>query len=123
MKIPVHNVVEEPGGKSRFVSGELELAPVADVSPGGVFNAVGLGDAGVGIVVFDAGFECGFHNTPAPTWMFLTSGRIEIEVSDGDAREFKAGDIVHFSDAAGQGHRSKVLGDEEVIAATAGFNP
>lgn len=123
MKVAVHNVVEEDGGKSRFTSGELELAPVEGVSPGGVFNAAGLGDAGVGLVVFDAGFSCGFHNTPAPTWMFMMTGRMEIEVSDGDAREFKAGDLIHFSDAAGQGHRSKVLGDDDVIVATAGFNP
>jgi hypothetical protein len=46
---------------------------------------------------------------------------MELEVSDGDTRMLEPGDIVRFEDGDGQGHRSRVVGDEEFVAATAGY--
>lgn len=122
MKKAVQYVVED-GESTRFREGEIELAPVEGVSPGGIFHAAALGDAAVGVVVFEAGFSCEFHHTPAPTWMLVMSGEMEVEVSDDETRVLRAGDLVHLSDAQGRGHRSRVLGDQEVIVATAGFTP
>ena len=48
-------------------------------------------------------------------------GELDLELSHGVTQRLSPGDIVHFSDSDGQGHRSTVLGDEEVIVATAGF--
>lgn len=109
------------GGSSHFERGELQFVPVEGISPGGVFALSGLGTRDTGIVRFEPGFTCEFHNSPTPTWMLFMQGRMEIEVSDGVTQVFGPGDAIEFHDAAGQGHRSKVVGDTPVIAATAGF--
>lgn len=108
-------------GSSRFDSGELQFVPVEDVAPGGTFAVSGLGARESGIVRFDPGFRCGFHNSPTATWMLFMQGSMEIEVSDGVTRTFGPGDAIEFHDATGQGHRSRVIGDTPVVAATAGF--
>jgi uncharacterized cupin superfamily protein len=53
--------------------------------------------------------------------MFIMHGEMELEVSDGVKQRLSPGDIVHFSDSDGEGHRSTVIGDDEVVVATAGF--
>ncbi len=120
MKKQVFGVVSD-GEKSQFEQREIELDLVEGVAPGGVFNAAGIGESGVALVTFDPGFACDFHNTEVPTWMFIMHGQMELELSDGVTQRLSPGDIVHFSDSDGQGHKSTVLGDEEVIVATAGY--
>jgi len=122
MKKTAHHVVSD-GEKTRWQDREIELGAVEGVAPGGVFNAAGLGEGSVALATFAPDFSCDFHNTEAPTWMFILQGRMEIELSDGETRTVGGGDIVHFSDAEGQGHRSRVVGDDEVIVATAGYAP
>jgi uncharacterized cupin superfamily protein len=120
MKKQVFGIVSD-GDKSRLEHREIEFGEVEGVAPGGVFNAAGLGDSAVALVTFDPGFACDFHNTEVPTWMFIMHGQMDLELSDGVTQRLRPGDIVHFSDSDGQGHKSTVLGDEEVIVATAGF--
>lgn len=108
-------------GSSRLESEELIFVPVVDVSPGGTFEVSGLGTRDAGIVRFEPGFSCDFHNSPAPTWMLFMTGSMEIEVSGGITRTFGPGDAIEFHDATGQGHRSRVVGTTPVVAATAGF--
>ena len=122
MKKVAHQVFSD-GTKSRFEPREIELVAVEDVAPGGVFYAGGLGEGAVALARFEAGFDCGFHNTETPTWMFIMSGQMELGVSDGDSRTLEPGDIVYFTDSDGEGHRSRVLGDQDVIVATAGYIP
>jgi quercetin dioxygenase-like cupin family protein len=120
MKKTAHHIVSD-GQKTRFESREVEFAPVEGVAPGGVFNAAALGESSVALVTFDPGFRCEFHNTDPPSWMFVMQGRIELELSDDVSRTLGPGDIVYFEDTDGQGHRSRVIGDEQVIVATAGY--
>ena len=108
-------------GTSRFESGELDFAPVEGVAPGGTFAVAGLGTRDSGIVMFEPGFSCDFHNSPAATWMLFMAGSMEIEVSGGVTRTFGPGDAIEFHDATGRGHRSRVVGTTPVVAATAGF--
>jgi hypothetical protein len=121
MKKPYKVVVAGDDGKTRLEEDELELVTVDGVTPGGVFDAVGLGASDVAIVCFAPGFEAGFHLTPDPTWMFVMSGRIAVGLSDDVWFELGPGDIVRATDTSGEGHRSRVLGDEAVLMATAGF--
>jgi hypothetical protein len=121
MKKQFKVVVAGDDGKTRLQEDELELVTVEGVTPGGVFDAVALGASDVAIVHFAAGFEAGFHLTPDPTWMFVMSGRIAIGLSDDVWFELGPGDIVRVTDTSGEGHRSRVLGDDPVLMATAGF--
>jgi hypothetical protein len=121
MKRTVRVVVTGDDGKTRFEEQELELHPVEDMTPGGVFEAASLGASDVALVHFAAGYDVGFHLTPAPTWMFVMKGRLALGVSDDVWAELEPGDIVRMTDSEGEGHRSRVLGDEEVLMANAGY--
>lgn len=121
MEIKARLVVTREQGKTRFEETAIEFASVEGVSPGGVFQAAALGSGAAALVQFDGDFTCDFHHTPDPTWMFVMAGRMEIEVSDGATQVLEAGDVIRLEDADGQGHRSRVLGGEPVLVATAGY--
>ena len=57
---------------------------------------------------------------PAPRRQFLVSlsGSWEIEASNGARRIFKTGDIMLANDTSGEGHTSRVLGNEPHIFMT-----
>jgi hypothetical protein len=48
--------------------------------------------------------------------MFITSGQLEIEASDGQVRQFKPGDVGLGEDIHGKGHRSRAVGNEDMSA-------
>lgn len=109
-------------GKTRVHEEELEFVTVDGLTPGGVFDAAALGASDVAIVRFAPGFEADFHLTPDPTWMLVMSGRVAIGLSDDVWFELGPGDIARMADTSGEGHRSRVIGDQEVLMATAGFS-
>ena len=115
-------VVTGPDGKTRFTVTTVEFVPVDGVSPGGVFHAAALGPGDAALVQFEPDFSCDFHHTPGPTWMFVMAGQMEIEVSDGAKTVIGPGDFIRLEDSDGQGHRSRVLGGEPVLVATAGYS-
>ena len=114
-------VVAGEDGKTRLQEDELEFVTVEGLTPGGVFDAAGLGASAVAIVHFAPGYDAGFHLTPDPTWMFVMTGRLAIGLSDDVWFELGPGDIVRMTDTSGEGHRSRVIGDDAVLMATAGY--
>jgi len=114
-------VVVGDDGKSRFEELPIEFHHLDDVVPGGAFDAAPLGSNEVALVRFRPGFVADWHHTPAPTWMMVMTGRMELGLSDDVWAELVPGDVVYMTDASGDGHRSRVLGDEDVLMATAGF--
>ena len=114
-------VVSGPDGKTRFEEQAIPFSPVEGIAPLGVFYAASLGSSAAALVRFEVGFESGFHNTDAETWMFVMRGQMNLEVSDGVSRLLGPGDVVFFSDSTGEGHSSHVVGDVPVLVATAGF--
>lgn len=114
-------VVAGEDGKTRFEERDVEFHPVEGVVPGARFDAAPLGSSDVALVRFEPGFEAGFHLTPTPTWMFVLTGSVLLGVSDDVWAELAPGDLVYMTDTEGEGHRSRVVGDEDVLMATAGF--
>ena len=53
---------------------------------------------------------------PAPRMQFWVqiAGQIEVEVSDGEVRRFKPGDVALLEDVTGKGHLSRVVSQEEM---------
>jgi hypothetical protein len=49
--------------------------------------------------------------------MFYLAGHVEGETSDGARRTIGPGAIVLLEDTEGKGHRSRVVGDREVVIA------
>lgn len=82
---------------------------------------IGLGDSGpigrlserlpVNSIIFrenDAGYDYDWHNAPERQYIVLLDGEIEIEVSDGEKRVFRSGDVLFVEDVDGRGHRTRV---------------
>lgn len=70
------------------------------------------------------GFRSSFHCTPAPQWVFILSGRMEIGLQDGGSRVFGPGQHFYSADTlpAGasfddklHGHWSRQVGDEPLV--------
>ena len=70
------------------------------------------------------GFRSSFHCTPAPQWVFILSGRMEIGLQDGSSRVFGPGEHFYSADTlpAGtsfddqlHGHWSRQVGDEPLV--------
>jgi hypothetical protein len=43
-----------------------------------------------------------------------TTGELEVQVSDGEIRRFRPGDVVLVEDLRGQGHTARVVSDDAV---------
>ena len=58
-------------------------------------------------------YDYDFHTAPARQFILLLDGRIEIESSLGEKREFGPGDVLLVEDTNGKGHRTRNLQNEE----------
>jgi quercetin dioxygenase-like cupin family protein len=54
---------------------------------------------------------------PKAQFLICLKGHLEVTVSNGEKRTFGPGDSVLMEDIAGKGHRTRVKGTEECIAA------
>jgi hypothetical protein len=70
------------------------------------------------------GFRSDFHCTPAPQWVFILSGCMEIGLQDGSTRRFGPGEHFHSADTlpAGasfdprrHGHCSRQVGEQPLV--------
>ena len=61
------------------------------------------------------GWSGDWHNSPARQFGVVMGGRFELTASDGESRTLSAGDARLLEDVVGKGHRSRVVGDEDVL--------
>jgi cupin domain len=54
---------------------------------------------------------------PKAQFLICLKGHLEVTASDGDKRTFSPGDSVLMEDVSGKGHRTRVKGTDECIAA------
>jgi quercetin dioxygenase-like cupin family protein len=59
-----------------------------------------------------------WHPAPRRQFVIILSGRLEIGLGDGSRRIFGPGDARLVEDTTGQGHTTRVVGDEPVVTAT-----
>jgi len=57
----------------------------------------------------DPDYDYDWHHAPARQLVVLLDGHIEIEVSSGQTRQFKGGDIILVEDTTGTGHRTRTI--------------
>ena len=57
-----------------------------------------------------AGFQSAFVTPRVPRTLVVLEGELEIRASDGEARIFRAGDVLRATDTNGKGHSSAVPG-------------
>ncbi len=57
-----------------------------------------------------AGFKSAVVTPRVPRTLVVLEGELEIRLSTGEARIFRAGDVIHATDTNGKGHSSAVPG-------------
>lgn len=72
---------------------------------------------GVAFVRVPPGWVGDWHPTPRRQYFFFMRGELEGEASDGSRQRYSPGDVVLLEDTTGRGHRSWVIGDDDVLAA------
>lgn len=63
------------------------------------------------------GTEQPWHTSPHPHYAITLSGEVEIVASDGERRRFRPGQFYVGRDTTGQGHETRVVGDQDWVAA------
>ena len=100
----ITRVYSDGNGDSHF--GEIEIG-LRDSGPIGRLSE----RLPVNSIIFrenDAGYDYDWHNAPEKQYIVLLDGEIEIEVSDGEKRIFRGGDVLFVEDVDGRGHRTRV---------------
>ena len=55
----------------------------------------------------EPGYDYDWHPAPQRQFIALLDGAIEIEVSDGERRTFRGGEVLLLEDTAGRSHRTR----------------
>ena len=116
---PVHYVrlYADDHGVSHFDDAELGLSEVEYAPPAPPY-LVSEREVATGVVMttLPTGWFGDWHPSPRLQWWFQLSGELEVEAGDGEVRRLGPGAIVRVEDTAGQGHRTRVVGDQSVQA-------
>ncbi len=94
--------VTEAGG-SQFQEMEVDLAD------GGEIGRLSAPYAVTGVIFRenDPGYDFDWHRAPQKQFIVMLDSEIEVEVTSGEKRRFKGGDVLLLEDTTGTGHRSR----------------
>ncbi len=91
----------------------VEYAPPAPpISVSQVFAA-----ENISYISSPAGWDGDWHPAPRRQFVLVLVGELEVEVSDGETRRLRPGDLCLVEDTTGKGHVSRVVGAARVLAA------
>lgn len=109
----VTRIHSDGDGVSHFEDLDVELQAVQYAPPAPAIDiSAPFAAARAVLSSFPAGWFGDWHPSPARQFYFSLSGRLEVEVSDGETRHFETGDVVLVEDLTGVGHTTRVIGDE-----------
>ena len=108
----------DESGESHIEDVEVELTP-RDFAPPAPAAAPLSDDAGYRRCLRPLPGRLGRRLAPdaATELFFFLEGALEGETSDGERRRYGPGSAVLLEDTTGTGHRARVVGDGEVLAA------
>jgi quercetin dioxygenase-like cupin family protein len=99
-------------GRSHVEEMTLALQPFIDTE-GAYGEGTPLQPAtGISFRVAPADYVLNWHCAPRRQYSITLSGEAEIEVGDGTVKRIGAGDVVLAEDLTGQGHITRVVGNQ-----------
>jgi hypothetical protein len=111
-------VYADADGESHFEDVAVELTPVTYAPPAPMMELSTVVPAtGFAFVRMPVGWDGDWHPTPRRQLIVYLAGEIEGETSDGEVRRFGPGSATLAEDTTGKGHRSRVVGDADVLLA------
>lgn len=115
-KMTYTRLYADSSGESHFEDIEIELQLVDFAPPAPPLNlSVFTPATQFGFLSAQSGWYGDWHPAPKRQMMFYLQGEVEAEVSDGEIRRVGPGSIILVEDTTGKGHRSRVVGEVEVI--------
>lgn len=78
----------------------------------------GLPTTQISFRVWPVGRFLDWHPAPRRQFVIILSGQLEIGLGDGATHVFRAGDARLVEDTTGQGHTTRVLGEQPCVTAT-----
>jgi quercetin dioxygenase-like cupin family protein len=104
-------------GRSHLEDVSLSLQPFVDTE-----GAYGEGTpleqtTGITFRVAPPGYVLNWHCAPRRQYTITLSGEAEIEVGDGTIRRIGPGGVILAEDLTGQGHITRVVGDQPRLSA------
>ena len=109
----------DKGGESHFEDIELDFSSVDFAPPAPPLELSKAFPASqISFIKAPPGWYGDWHPAPSRMIHIYISGMVEVAVSGGDVRTFGPGSIGLVEDTAGKGHRSKVIGSDEVLIAS-----
>ena len=104
-------------GETHFEDAEMQTAPQQFAPPAApVHVSDPTSAARLLFVRIPRGWFGDWHPTPKRQFNTTVSGELEITMSDGERRTFRAGDVRLMEDTAGRGHQTRVVGDADVVS-------
>jgi len=108
----IWRVFSDSSGQSRIVEMPLEMRPFLDTEGAHGEGTAMLPASGIVFRVSPPGYVLGWHCAPRRQYSVSLSGTAEIEVGDGTVARLGPGDVVLAEDLTGQGHITRVVGNE-----------
>ena len=99
-------------GQSHFEDTELPFDPSQEAQRTDV-----QATSGIQFVYQPPGFVIDWHPAPRRQYVITIQGLAEICLGDGTVRRFGPGDVLLSEDLTGQGHITRIVGDEARISA------
>ena len=110
-------IYEDRDGISHFEDVTVPLSPVEFAPPAPPLELSALTTAtGMAFVTFPVGWSGDWHPAPRRQFFLFLAGELEAETGDGESRRVGAGSVALLEDTTGSGHRSRVVGNVEVLA-------
>ena len=117
-KVRYHRIYSDSEGISHVEDLEIELRETDYAPPAPALWASASSPAATyQLVSGPAGWYGDWHPVPRRQFFYYLKGQSGVELGDGSTRHLRPGDVLLAEDTWGKGHRSWVIGDEDVLAA------
>jgi quercetin dioxygenase-like cupin family protein len=101
--------------KTHFKDDAMPWHPVASSAPAPP-HVTPLQDATkIGFLRSPVGRKADWHPAPSKQFVMVLTGVMEVEAGDGEKRTFTPGSVLLVTDVDGMGHRTQVVGEQEVL--------
>jgi len=110
-------IVPTPDGGTRFVDDAADLVDGDFAPPAPQLGLTEIAAAQhARFIGAPAGWDSPPHPAPRRQWVVMVRGVVEATTGDGEVRQFGPGAAVLLEDTHGEGHRTRVIGDEPWLA-------
>jgi mannose-6-phosphate isomerase-like protein (cupin superfamily) len=108
----IWRVYSGANGQSHIAEVPLAMQPFLDTEGAHGESTATQSATGIAFRVSPPGYVLGWHCAPRRQYSISLSGTAEIEVGDGTVARIGPGDVVLAEDLTGQGHITRVVGEQ-----------